>query len=323
MNKLKINFILTYDCNKKCSFCFSSKHSGQEMGYSDFVYHLDKIESLFGKNINVGLLGGEPLLNKDLIKIVLELQRRNICHTIFTNLLALNDEICKVIYKSIKREMINIGWNSTEDSVLSDNSLANLKHLTKIDRHAFFQSITILHDRDLIGYSHIIHNSKEYGIYRARVALDVHNHKEFMHNGKAYVIYKYLLDNGIRLSCDPCGYLLACSLTKLQYEELNNRLYSFRYGCGIGETIPVDILPDGTAIPCMPFANFVDHSVNIHNFFSVKTLIDHASDCYKLDLLNIKDRKRCEKCNECGLLNCCAGPCPALTTNKIINREMF
>ncbi len=122
---------VAHDCNLRCSYCFAETgefHGGRMlMPFETAKAALDLLAERSGSrhNLEVDLFGGEPLMNFDVVKQIVEygreIERRSGKHinfTITTNGLALDDE--KIDY--INREMFNVvlsidGRKQTHDSM--------------------------------------------------------------------------------------------------------------------------------------------------------------------------------------------------------------
>ena len=97
-------FVVTLRCNQKCSYCHASSISDSYGNDYDMDAKTAKkaVESMFGtpsKNIKVEFQGGEPLLNFDIVKIIVEYAeelnahyKKNLEFVICTNLVALKHE---------------------------------------------------------------------------------------------------------------------------------------------------------------------------------------------------------------------------------------
>jgi MoaA/NifB/PqqE/SkfB family radical SAM enzyme len=91
-------------CNYKCEFCFTygTLNNEQSSQYNLDVAQLRKIlNSDWGqKSLRVGLLGGEPFLNKDIFELIEELYQHRKISTVVTNASLLTDEKIQRLIKS-------------------------------------------------------------------------------------------------------------------------------------------------------------------------------------------------------------------------------
>lgn len=88
---------ITSGCNLRCKTCYvnSSTPDSSEMNTKEIKNVVDQLTDLGVKNISI--IGGEPLIRKDLYEIVKYITERNIAAGISTNGTLLNDEFVKKI----------------------------------------------------------------------------------------------------------------------------------------------------------------------------------------------------------------------------------
>lgn len=122
---------IAHDCNLKCKYCFASEgnYNGKRelMSLEVGKKAIDMVISRSGPrhNIEVDLFGGEPLMNFDVIKDIIEYAKRqekiynkNIRFTITTNATLLNDEIIDYIDKNMGNVVLSIdGRKSVNDNI--------------------------------------------------------------------------------------------------------------------------------------------------------------------------------------------------------------
>jgi MoaA/NifB/PqqE/SkfB family radical SAM enzyme len=88
-NPLNVLLSVTSRCNKNCSFCYFSGELNQpnskqlEMSYKRFIEILN--HSLVKNSLRIHLTGGEPLLNKDVFKMIREAKKRKHIVSVGTN----------------------------------------------------------------------------------------------------------------------------------------------------------------------------------------------------------------------------------------------
>lgn len=122
---------VAHDCNLKCKYCFASEGSYEgkrslmsaEVGKKaiDFVIK----NSGYRHNIEIDLFGGEPLMNFDAVKEIIEyakeqekIHNKNIRFTITTNATLLNDEIMEYIDKNMGNVILSIdGRREVNDNI--------------------------------------------------------------------------------------------------------------------------------------------------------------------------------------------------------------
>ncbi|MCX7885427.1 MAG: thioether cross-link-forming SCIFF peptide maturase [Caloramator sp.] len=122
---------IAHDCNLRCKYCFASEgnyHGKSELmsfevgkAAIDFVIKNSGIRH----NIEVDLFGGEPLLNFETVKQIIEYAKsegeknnKNIRFTITTNATLLNDEIIDYIDKNMGNVVLSIdGRQNVNDKI--------------------------------------------------------------------------------------------------------------------------------------------------------------------------------------------------------------
>ena len=112
---------IAHDCNLKCRYCFAEE--GEYHGHRSLMSSevgkaaIDFIIKSSGKrrNLEVDFFGGEPLMNFDVVKDIVEYARekeklydKNFRFTITTNGILLNDEIQEYINKNMHNVVISL-----------------------------------------------------------------------------------------------------------------------------------------------------------------------------------------------------------------------
>lgn len=122
---------IAHDCNLKCKYCFASegdyKGSRKLMSLEVGKKAIDFVIKNSGSrhNIEVDLFGGEPLMNFDVIKEIIDYARelekthnKNIRFTITTNATLLNDENMDYIDKNMGNVVLSIdGRKEVNDNI--------------------------------------------------------------------------------------------------------------------------------------------------------------------------------------------------------------
>lgn len=126
-------FVLTNRCNLNCIYCQASKkHSGTrrlDMSFSTAKKALDFIYQSPSSNITIEFQGGEPLINFETLKYVVEytksyqnLFNKHFQFNLVSNLLLLNDKSLDYIFKN----KINICTSLDGNMVVHDNNRPRL-----------------------------------------------------------------------------------------------------------------------------------------------------------------------------------------------------
>jgi len=111
----KITLIVTTACNMKCSYCYASQGNyglaEENMSRDVAIRAIDRLESVFGKTDWIQFFGGEPLLNADVIKFVVEhLKKRHsdASFSINTNGTIVTEEIARFLGENMKTIYVSV-----------------------------------------------------------------------------------------------------------------------------------------------------------------------------------------------------------------------
>lgn len=122
------NVLLTRKCVRACPYCFAQLHMRQAppddvLGWEDFIYIVDFFQSN-GRN-HLSLLGGEPLLHKELPAMVRYLDCRGMRATLFTSGICGGDMRAKLeeSLKDLSPDVFSIvvNYNNPEDTPAAEN----------------------------------------------------------------------------------------------------------------------------------------------------------------------------------------------------------
>lgn len=122
---------IAHDCNLKCKYCFAEEgeYHGKRslMSYEVGKKAIDFLVKASGsrKNLEVDFFGGEPLMNFDVVKQIVEYARsvekennKNFRFTITTNGILLNDDIIGYINENMHNVVLSIdGRKEINDSI--------------------------------------------------------------------------------------------------------------------------------------------------------------------------------------------------------------
>jgi len=321
---------MAHDCNLKCEYCFASQghFKGQRslMSYEVGQKAFDYLVKNSGNRVNleVDFFGGEPLMNFEVIKKLVDYARslekdnnKRFRFTVTTNGVLLDDEIIDYINENMDNVVLSIdGRKSVNDKMrktLNDKGsydviVNNFKKLiaSRKDKDYFARgtytaynldfSEDVKHMRDL-GFEHIsvepvvTKPEEKYALTEKHVE---QLKKEYEKLAKMYVNDYKNKDNkfsffhfNIELDGGPC-------------------IYKRSVGCGAG-TEYVAVTPEGDFYPCHQFVGETEFIIgNVNDGITNETVVD------KFRNVSVNDKPICK---ECWAKYYCSGGCHANAYN--------
>ena len=304
------NLILTTDCQRKCSYCFAGddRDKGLLFSWESFI----KVVNFFPPAIN--LLGGEPTLHPEFIRMLDYLLVNNFTIQVFTNGLLSDDlliELVNTINKyELKKDQLYFAVNvSSEKYRTKDETIKQIKFFKALTKLAY-PSFTIYEkDTNLLFLLDLI---KKYDLdptIRLGIAMPVIGGSNIHLPAK---LYKNVAQSIINLSENSdnativfdCGFPL-CMFTLEEISRLNkNEKNDFMFSCGQ----PLDIYPDLTVANCYPLSKL--HKVSLNNFKTFNELNNYFRDGFSTPTGIYGDR-----CKECTFFKkICDGGCKGFYT---------
>lgn len=316
---------VAHDCNLACKYCFAGKgeYDGPKglMSFETGKRALDFLVEQSGTrhNLEVDFFGGEPLLNWDVCKKLVEYGRsiekkynKNFRFTVTTNGVLLNDEIMDFCNKEMGNVVLSLdGRKETHDRLRITRKNAGSYDMIIDKFKKFAQS----------------RNQKDYYMRGTYTHFNTDFSKDVIH----------MADEGFKeLSIEPvvCGpsedYALKDSdlpVLKEQYEILANEMlrryrkgngFTFYHymidldagpcivkrvsGCGVG-TEYMAVTPDGELYPCHQFVGDEKFLLgDIWNGVKNKNVLEQFENC------NVYSHKECK---DCFAKLYCSGGCAA------------
>ncbi len=302
------NLILTSDCQRNCAYCFAqgNKDSGTAFTWEDFITATNFIAT--GPKI-INLLGGEPTLHEDFIKMLEYLILNDFKIQVFTNGMLSGkqlNELINLLNRVVLREkQLYFAVNVNSEALRTeDETELQSRFFSSMDRLAY-PSFTI-HEKDinLLFLADII--EKYYLDPTIRLGLSIP-----VIGGKNKYLPLSLYDNaaksiinlaenspGITITFD-CGFPL-CMFSLEEAAKLNsNEENDFMFMCGQ----PVDIYPDLSMTNCFPLSNM--YKINISEFTDMPSVYKHFEEGF-MTPVGIYGKK----CQECTFFRkVCFGGC--------------
>jgi MoaA/NifB/PqqE/SkfB family radical SAM enzyme len=287
-----MNFLLTYKCLSDCKFCFVPKEvkkEQNEMTFAQFKKNLNHINKIYkNKKPVLGILGGEPTLAKDFPMIIGYAKTYKGGVRLYSNLIT---DTNKIKYLLGAKNIV-VSWNvSSYMQANAENKkliLKNLKLIIKDLKNNFLASITLYKDFQIKDFFKIIKILKKYDINNIRVALDSTSYNAFKNYGaKIFEFIKYLKSLNFNLYSSSCGHFIKNIFTKEQETYLKKNIYNFKYNNCL-KNYPLDVLPDGTVVPCVSFCNRSKNIKFLH-YKSVSDLKKEISKKFNLEKTKYKN----------------------------------
>ncbi len=316
---------VAHDCNLACKYCFAGKgeYDGPKglMSYETGKRALDFLVEQSGTrhNLEVDFFGGEPLLNWDVCKKLVEYGRsiekkynKNFRFTVTTNGVLLNDEIMDFCNKEMGNVVLSLdGRKETHDRLRITRKNTDSYDMIIDKFKKFAQS----------------RNQKDYYMRGTYTHFNTDFSKDVIH----------MADEGFKelsiepVVCDPSeDYALKESdlpVLKEQYEILANEMlrryrkgngFTFYHymidldagpcivkrvsGCGVG-TEYMAVTPDGELYPCHQFVGDEKFLLgDIWNGVKNKNVLEQFENC------NVYSHKECK---DCFAKLYCSGGCAA------------
>lgn len=320
---------IAHDCNLKCKYCFAEEgeyHGKRElMSLEVGKKAIDMLIKASGKrkNLEVDFFGGEPLMNFDVVKGIVEYARsiekeagKNFRFTITTNGILLNDEIMEYINENMHNVVLSIdgrkcvndrmrvragGQGSYDNIVPKFQKLADSRNQTDyyvrgtFTRHNLDFSEDVLHLADLgfkqISVEPVVADLKEDYAIREEDLPQIFSEYEKLakdilerrKNGQFFNFFHFMID----LTGGPC---------------VTKRLV----GCGSG-TEYLAVTPNGDLYPCHQFAGREEFKMGTVDTGVVNTDVRSAFE--KCNVYNKPD------CQKCWAKFYCSGGCVANSFN--------
>lgn len=170
---LSVNFSITNKCNFQCEYCGIWKIKKKEMSTSQIISLIDDLAKVGVQRINI--LGGEPLLRKDIKRVIDYVKRKHLIVSISSNgmLLPLRiEEIQKVDNLLLTFD----GPKKLQNKLKGDGSYENLMEGIKMckEMRVNVGTMTVLTNKNLKYVDFILKKAKKLG-FLAYFQLLMHN----------------------------------------------------------------------------------------------------------------------------------------------------
>ena len=320
---------MTHDCNLSCEYCFASQGTyNGEKGFLSFETGKKAFDFLVKssgnrRNLEVDFFGGEPLMNFETIKELVEYGRKiekehnkHFRFTITTNGLLLDHEKINYINENMDNVVLSIdGRKETNDRM---RKTQNLKGSYDVIINNFKNFVNKRGDKDYfargtytsynLDFSEDVKHLRELGFDKISVEPVVASPNEKYAIKEEHVeILKKEYENLAK-------YYIECSNNdkKFQFFHFNIELdggpciYKRTIGCGAG-TEYVAVTPNGDLYPCHQFVGQDEFVVgNVHEGITNDQMIS------KFKKVSVNEKAVCK---ECWAKYYCSGGCHANAYN--------
>lgn len=315
---------ISHDCNMRCKYCFAETGSfNRERSLMSFETGKRALDFLFKKsghikNLEVDFFGGEPLMNFDVVKQLVEYGRetekaygKNIRFTITTNGSLLDDDSIAFINENMSNAVLSIDGNrATNDrmrffedgSGTYDAIIPKYKQLVSTRTADYYARGTFTR-ANLNFCADVLHLADEGfdQISVEPVVLDPEDELSLRKDDLPFIFAEYekLAAEMIKRERAGRGFNFFHFMIDL---EAGPCVYKRVKGCGSGSEY-VAVTPDGDIYPCHQFVGYPEYKMGSLYDDSFDTAIQK-----KFAGCNITTT---EQCRDCWVKYFCGGGCAA------------
>lgn len=246
---LAVSWALTYRCGLKCAYCDYWNQKTNELSFSQILKIIDEIAKAKVKFIS--FTGGDPLLRKDIGKIINYTYSKGIFVSLSTNGLLVPEKIDEL--KNADRTQVSIDGPEKINDILRGNGsykAALLATKTLIKAGKKVRIATVISKNNINQLDHVLSLSSRFKIpiLFQPVTFNILGSSKLHHNIPAKKDYIKAID--FLISQKKRGALLVNSFTGLNF--LKNYPEKITLNCRSGINC-CDIEPDGTLLACDRF----------------------------------------------------------------------
>ena len=310
------NIVLSGKCNLRCPYCFAEDFTSSQSKDMDMEL-LYKAIDFVAEEGSVGLIGGEPLVYKN-IDTVLDLLDRDMRFrtvTVFTNGVFIDKHIDALTSPKI-RLLINLNSSRNTGKESFERTVKNIRSLCE---RGMWRSITLglnvyEENQDITEF---IDTLREFSFDRARISVTIPQDKSegalpYFERMKPTLlkIYKELKEIGVA-PCYDCNVIPHCVFTEGELGFIMTLPYAspmereLLLGKNAVCSPIIDIYPDGTATRC--FGCYDDLKVDFSDFKCLTDLRNHFFMEIDSKRVHKKSRTLCESCYDYKTFKCYGG----------------
>ncbi|WP_347273857.1 radical SAM protein [Candidatus Kuenenia sp.] len=275
----QVQLSVTNRCNLKCSYCYANypERTHKELTTDNLFYIIDELKKIGTKRIN--LVGGEPLLRKDIGKIIDHIKAKGIECVMTSNGYMVSKKINDV--KKLDLLCISLDGNREANDANRgkgsyDMAIGAIK-LAK-ENHIPFQVATVITKNNLNSIEYVLEKGKELGFsvgFSTLISQTVHGKKSVPQDMPTDDEYKQILKRLIELK--EKGYPVLFSKKSLEYalnwrlgyqkEKFMGEKPDFKYiKCNAGKFFCIidvngDVYPCPTLVDVIKPLNCLEHGI--------------------------------------------------------------
>lgn len=291
--------VLTYDCNRACSYCYAKKLSDkfQSMSLDQFSR---VVEWLKNQNINkLNLIGGEPTVYNDLPQILKLMKENEFTASLFTNCVFGNKVLKKIDFEIVNYFFINYNCPSQYRKDEYERFKSNLKCIKENTPNVTLRYNIFSTDSS---FKHIIDAISQYDIHRISYSLCVPN--TFRTNAYTKVSEFRLTTSSIIEFVEACSEMgvkprLARPIPFCLFDPyertLMRRKSNLMGTCNPSSSVYV-INPDLSIFPCTTLLLEKSKTINLSNICTEKDIFNFYKDIIEKLQWKLNIYKKCNSC---------------------------
>lgn len=307
------NIVLLGRCNLKCPYCFADGFTSSQSKDFD-ISNLKKTLDFIAPDAEVGLIGGEPLIYKNIDTVLDELyfDPRFFRVTLFTNGVFIDKHLESLVNPKLS---ILVNVNSSED-IGKDNLLKIDKNLQLLIEHGMKNNITLGINvyKENQFFDEFVDLNVKYGFKRVRLSVSIPNDKSegaiaYFKRMKPtlFKLYEALKENGIA-PCPDCNIIPECVYTDEEKAFIDTlpcfseREKALLLGKASVCSPIIDIYPDLSATRC--FGCYDDIKVSINDFKNINDLKNYFFMWIDSKRVHTPCREDCKDCYKFNTFSC-------------------
>ena len=324
-NYSSIRLEVTSHCNLKCEYCHNSEYSNRQddMTTEEILQLIRNIKQQYPIN-KILLTGGEPLVNKDIFKIIELISELGIKADLVSNGTLLTEDIIKKLeasgLKRIRLSIDELGEESSLRSTANPNMIWNIARMIRSVSNIEVCIHTVCSPTNVSKLFDVYLKTLEIGAKRWRVfdlgyqgGITTHKNK---FNFDTYYdnliestkkILEHYLKNGLQDFLDiEINNIFRTMMLKMKYEEgkINMeralKLRMLSSPCDYVADHQLSIRSNGIATLCQYFHNVI-FDFRKHRFNVERTILDQNNVIE--NQLTMQDLEYCSKCKYCLVCN--------------------